>query len=265
VTPSKTVREPRKLVVIGDIHAQEAKFWHLLRRAGLADDEHRPTARLRDPATRLVLLGDLVHAKTRAAYAALIGESHYDEFHPPHLHRAEQAQEAFLGRLKAFCEAVPGQVVILMGNHDHSAATGDNGPLRSDDLAHLEWLPGYGSPLPEALRRWMLGWPSEVVFGGVHLAHVGPYPEHNRFDAGFYLENRRDWILEDRDLLAATPYRLGIYGHTPVRGGVHFASRGRALLLDMNGYRNEYAFLELTLTEGGPCLELQGCFFSERL
>lgn len=262
MTAPSPAHAPRKLIVVGDIHAQEAKLWTLLQRAGLADAAGGPTDALRDPAVRLVLLGDLVHAKTRAGYAALIGEGHYDEFHPPHLQRAERAQEAFLGRFKAFCDRVPGQVILLMGNHDHSAATGDNGPLRSDDLTHLEWLPGYGSPLPDELRDWILSWPAEAVFGGVHLAHVGPHPEHNRYDAGFYLEGRRDWILEDRDLVTRQGYRLGVYGHTPVRGGVHFASRGRALLLDMNGYRDEYAFLEVTLTDEGPSLEVQGCFFS---
>jgi len=251
-----------QLVVVGDIHAQEGKFWRILREAGLADEACQPTPKLRDPEVKLILLGDLVHAKSREAYGRLIGAESYDEFHPPHLRRAEAAQEAFLGRVKGFTERVPGQVVTLMGNHDFSAVSGE-GPLRSDDLSHLEWQPLYGGALAPELRDWIRSWPYEVVFGGLHFAHVGPLSEHNRFDAGFYLENRRTWILEDRDFLAATPYRFGVYGHTPVRGGVHFASRGRALLLDMNGYGEEYGYLTVTLTGDSYHLKVQGLFFDE--
>ena len=70
---------------------------------------------------------------------------------------------------------------------------------------------------------------------------------------------RRNW---------AASYRgeaLVVYGHTPVRGGAHFASRGRALLLDMNGYGDEYAYLTLTFAGAEVGLELRGVFFSMAL
>ena len=66
-------------------------------------------------------------------------------------------------------------------------------------------------------------------------------------------------------MLAQTPYRFGVYGHTPVRGGVHFASQGRALLLDMNGVGDEYAYLTITDLAGETKLELHGVFFSTTL
>lgn len=253
----------RKLVVIGDIHAQSEKFWHILDEAGLLVDACQPAPELIDGTTHLILLGDLVHAKTRAQYAALIG-SPFDEHHPPDIEKAEAAQEAFLRAVKTFCERAPGGMTILLGNHDHNALTGDEGVLRTDTLSHLEWRAS-GRALPDDLAAWLATWPSELVVDDLHFAHVGPKPEHNRYDAGFYLENRRDWILEPRDVLAETPYRFGVYGHTPVRGGVHFASQGRALLLDMNGVGDEYAYLTLILSEGEVGLELRGRFFSTTL
>jgi hypothetical protein len=253
------------LVVVGDIHAQAAKLWRILREADLADDATRPTDRLTGAGEiRLVLLGDLVHAKTRERYGDLIGVKRYDEYNPRHLRLAEEAQAAFLDDVRAFQALVPeGRMVILLGNHDHNAVADDQGPLRTDDVSHLEWKPSYGTPLPEHLRTWISGWPTELAVEGLHLAHVGPLPEHNRYDNGFYLENRRRWIYEERDFLAGTPHRLGVYGHTPVRGGVNIASQGRAVLLDTNGHGEEYVYLDVQVTQEGYRLRMRGLFFDE--
>jgi hypothetical protein len=253
------------LVVVGDLHAQAAKFWRILREADLATDERTPTDRLTgDNDVRLVLLGDLVHAKSRERYADLIEVRKYDEYNPRHLEKAEQAQAAFLGDVRDFQRLVPeGRMVILLGNHDHNAISDEQGPLRTDDVSHLEWKPNYGRPLPDDLRAWIAGWPAEHVVEGLHLAHVGPRPEHNTYDNGFYLENRRRWIYDERDYLEGTPYRLGIYGHTPVRGGVNIASQGRAILLDTNGHGEEYVYLDVHLGEAGYHLRMRGLFFDE--
>ena len=253
------------LVVIGDIHAQADKFWHMLQESSLAGEGRRPAERLLSAKARLVLLGDLVHAKTREHYSRLARVKQYDEFNPRHLERAEAAQIAFLREVKAFHEQVPEQMTILMGNHDYNAITADQGPLRTDDLTHLEWKEGYGGTLPDDLSAWIDSWPFEVVFDGIHLAHVGPRKEHNTFDNGFYLENRRRWIYDDQDFLADTPYRLGIYGHTPVRGGVNIASQGRAILLDTNGHADEYSFLEVDVAEERYRLKMRGLFFDETI
>lgn len=250
---------PHKLVVVGDVHAQVGKFWGILRAAGLLGDDG-PTAELADGRTHLILLGDLVHAKTREHYAALIGERTFDEYDPAQVQRAERAEEAFLRDVKRFCDRAPGGVTILLGNHDYNALTGEAGVLRTDDLAHLEWRAS-GRRLPEDLAAWLATWPTEHAVGDLHFAHVGPKPEHNRYDGRFYLEGRRDWILEPRDLLAETPYRFGVYGHTPVRGGAHFASQGRALLLDTNGVGDEYSYLVVKLGER-TVLELHGLFLN---
>jgi hypothetical protein len=255
-----------QLFVVGDIHVQEEKFWTILEEAGLVDAEHRPTPLLESEETRLVLLGDLVHAKSRERYAALAGVERYDEYSPEHLVRVESAQEAFLFRVKALVDSLPeGKVAILMGNHDYNAITPEQGPLRTEDIVHLEWKEGYGGGLHPELAGWILSWPHELIIAGIHLAHVGPLPEHNRYDAGFYIENRRRWIYEERDLLAETSYRLGIYGHTPVRGGVNIASQGRAILLDTNGHGNEYCYLKIMIGDHSYRLEMKGLFFDERI
>ena len=251
------------LVVIGDIHTQAAKLWTMLREAGLADAEHRPTERFRDPNLKLILLGDLVHAKSRERYSALTGVLAYDEHNPEHLARAEAAQVSFLREVKAFQDAVGEQMVILMGNHDFNAVSSEQGPLRTDDISHLEWTQGYGSELEPELRAWIAAWPFQIIIDGVHLAHVGPLSEHNSYDSGFYLENRRRWIYENRNFLAETPYHLGVYGHTPVRGGVNVASQGRAILLDTNGHGEEYCYLTVDTGEQSYHVKMRGLFFDE--
>lgn len=243
---------------------QAGKLWRMLREAGLADEGRRPTPELLAEGVQLVLLGDMVHPKSRERYADLINVRRYDEYNPRHLERAEKAQVDFLRDVKGFQDRLPaGRMTILMGNHDFNAVHPDQGPLRTDDVSHLEWKAGYGAELDPMLRDWILSWPYELVIDGVHLAHVGPLPEHNTYDNGFYLENRRRWIYEERDFLEGTPYRLGVYGHTPVRGGVNIASQGRAILLDTNGYQDEYSFLDIDLQADRYRLKMRGLFFDE--
>ena len=253
------------VIVVGDIHTQAEKLWRILPESGCADDALEPAARLveRDD-TRLVLLGDLVHAKSRQRYADLVNVRRYDEYNPRHLKAAEAAQESFLYDVRRFQAALPeGRVTILMGNHDFNAVSDEQGPLRTDDVSHLEWKPNYGTALPDDLQAWIRAWPSEVVIDGLHLAHVGPLPEHNTYDNAFYLENRRRWIYEEEDVMEHTPHRLGVYGHTPVRGGVNIASQGRAVLLDTNGHGDEYTYLDVRIDDDGYHLRMRGLFFDE--
>ena len=253
-----------RVVIVGDIHAQVEKFWRVLIEAGLADEKRVPTKRLLGGDIQLVLLGDLVHAKSRERYAELTNVQIYDEFNPEHLRKAELVQENFLREVKAFQDALPaGAMHILMGNHDFNTIDQEQGPLRTDDVSHLEWKGVSGSSLDKDLFDWIRSWPKEMEIEGLHLAHVGPYPEHNTYDEGFYVENRRRWIYEDRDFLKDTPCRLGIYGHTPVRGGVNIASQGRAILIDTNGYLDEYTYLEIKICRGQYRLRMRGLFFDE--
>jgi len=255
-----------RIVVIGDLHTQEAKLWRIMDEAGLRAPDGGPADDLLEGRLRLVLLGDLVHAKSREQYAFLAGVESYDEFDPSHLRRAERTQETFLRHVAAFLAPVPDDIAtILLGNHDFNAISRTQGPLRSDDVSHLEWKPGYGSDLPEDLAAWIASWPRELVVDGVHFAHVGPKPEHNEYDTSFYLENRRRWIYDDVDVLEGTPYRLGVYGHTPVRGGLNLASQGRALLLDGNGHQDEYVWCELDTGAEGIRVRLRGLVFDETL
>lgn len=252
-----------QLTVIGDIHTQAHKLWRMLREAGIADAERQPTeGALADDAWRLILLGDVVHAKTREMYSLLAGVDDYDEYNPEHRRAAELSQEAFLRELRDFQAALPaGRLVILMGNHDFNAITAGQGPLRTGEITHLEWKED--RQLPADLREWIAGWPHEHSEAGVHFAHVGPLQEHNTYDQDFYLENRRSWLMEDRDFLADTPYRLGVYGHTPVRGGLNLASQGKAILLDTNGSGDEYSWLRIEASEHDYRINLQGLYFDE--
>lgn len=252
-----------RIVVIGDIHTQAGKLWQMLGEAGLLGDERQPSEAFLSSDTRLVLLGDLVHAKSRERYAELIGVPRFDEYNPQHIAKAEQRQEAFLKEVKAFQDAAGERMSILMGNHDFNAVHPEQGPLRTDDVGHLEWKEGHGGTLPKDLATWIRGWPFEVVTEDIHFAHVGPLKKHNTYDNGFYLENRRRWIYEEKDFLETTPYRLGVYGHTPVRGGVNIASQGRAILLDTNGHGDEYTYLEIEVSEGQYRLKMRGFFFDE--
>ena len=96
----------------------------MLREAGLADERNKPTDVLREGDVRLVLLGDLVHAKSRERYADLINVRRYDEYNPRHLEKAEKAQERFLREVKGFQDRLPhGSMTIIMGNHDFNAVT----------------------------------------------------------------------------------------------------------------------------------------------
>lgn len=253
-----------RLVVIGDIHAQRKKFWRILQKAELCDPDRKPAQDLVDGTIQLILLGDLVHAKSRERYAELTGMSKFDEYDPGHIRRAEAAQEAFLREVKGFGDALPASAVtILMGNHDFNAAHPEQSPLRTDDVTHLEWKRGYGGELDPRLREWILSWPHEHVHEALHFAHVGPFEQHNTYDNSFYLENRRRWIYDEHDFLEDTPHRLGVYGHTPVRGGVNIASQGRAILLDTNGYQDEHCWLEIDVSEDRYRLRMQGLFFDE--
>ncbi|MCA9836023.1 MAG: metallophosphoesterase [Trueperaceae bacterium] len=255
-----------RIVVIGDIHTQSEKLWRMLRESGLADADGRPEQSFREDDSKLVLLGDLVHAKSRERYAEIAKVLRYDEYNPEHLIAAEQAQEAFLTEIKAFYDQLPaGKMIILMGNHDYNAVYQEQGPLRTDDVSHLEWRDVSQRELEPELRNWILDWPFEYELEGIHFAHVGPLKEHNTYDNDFYLLNRRRWIYEDRDYLMDSPYRLGVYGHTPVRGGVNIASQGRAILLDTNGYGEEYSYLEIVPLKNKYKLKMRGLFFDEEI
>lgn len=247
------------VVVIGDIHAQEGKLWRMLVESGSMTSEGRPSALMESGRLVAVLLGDLVHPKSREAYAELIGVSEYVEFEAELVARAAAAQEEFLRRVRAFQDACPvGGLRIILGNHDHDALHPDEGPIQSDDVIHFEWKRDRSPPLAADLVEWIAGFEPEVVIDNLHFAHNGPLPEHNTYGDFFYREDRRRWIREDRDFLAEIGRDFGIYGHTPVRGGLTLASKGRAMLIDLNGQGEEYAFLKIDLGPRGRRMRLHG-------
>lgn len=252
-----------RIVVVGDIHTQAAKLWRILKEAGLADEPAQASQSFLEDDTQLILLGDLVHAKGREQYAKLTGVTRYDEYNPEHVEKAEKQQEIFLKEVKAFQEQARHKITIIMGNHDYNAVHNEQGPLRSDDVSHLEWRDITNRALEPELKLWIKSWPYEYSLEGIHFAHVGPLKEHNTYDNDFYLHNRRRWIYEDKDYMDATPYKIGVYGHTPVRGGVNIASKGRAILLDANGYADEYMYLDVQVNDKNYNVKMRGLVFDE--
>ena len=110
------------------------------------------------------------------AFSELTGVREFDEYNPEHLRLAEQRQEEFLYEVKAFQDALPeGRMVILMGNHDFNAVT-SQGPLRTDDVTHLEWKEG--AALPQDLFDWISSWPYELVESGMLDPHVTKVAHH---------------------------------------------------------------------------------------
>jgi len=231
----------------------------MLAESGAMTPQKEPSALMEDGRLVAVLLGDLVHPKSREAYAKLIGVPEYVEVEAELVARAVAAQEEFLRRVRDFQDACPVDGLrIILGNHDHDALHPDEGPIQSDDVIHFEWKRDRSPLLAADLVEWIAGFEPEVVIDNMHFAHNGPLPEHNTYGESFYREDRRRWIREDRDFLAEIGRDFGVYGHTPVRGGLSLASKGRAMLLDLNGHGEEYAFLKVDLTPRGRRMRLHG-------
>jgi hypothetical protein len=154
-------------------------------------------------------------------------------------------------------------MTVLLGNHDHNAIDDEQGPLRTDDVSHLEWKAAYGGELPEDLRTWIATWPRELALEGCTSRTSARWPSTTPTTRA---STSRTAVAGSTR--SATPSRArrtasGIYGHTPVRGGVNIASQGRAILLDTNGHGEEYAYLEIEVAPAGYRLRMRGLFFDE--
>lgn len=227
-----------RIVAVGDLHANLPALWRILRAEGLADAGLRPTEELLSGRAHLVLLGDLVHPKTPRDYERLTGLSPFNPLDPNHLRLAAGAQIRELFRLKAFQEAAQGQVTILLGNHDEAVLRGEP-ILGNQHLKHLEFHPEHGGrPLPEALRAWMAGFPREVVFHGVHFAHVGPVPWLQEYNELFYAQSEpKTWWFRTPDYVERMGYRFGVYGHVPMKEGILLKERFALIdALDLGEY-----------------------------
>ncbi len=230
-----------RIVAIGDVHAEYGKLWRALRHAGAATAQYLPTPALLAGHLRVVLIGDLVHPKTRDAYTRLTGLDPYDPRNPEHLDRAAREQIRALSRIKHFSEQAGGFVVVLRGNHDQAALDHKFLLGNASGIEHAEFDPERGGrPLPQPLAEWLGGLPKEFVIDGIHFAHVGPAPWLQEYDDMFYQSKEpKQWWFTHPDYLARAGYRFGVYGHTMMKQGIRvFEQHGFALIdaLDLGQY-----------------------------
>lgn len=223
-----------KFIAIGDVHADWGSLWAALRAAYAVDAGGAPTAPLVAGHFQVVLMGDLVHPKSRADYARLAGKADFDFANADHLFLAARAQVQHLERLKAFTEAANGHVHILLGNHDDAVLNTNYLLGTGAGIVHTEFDPARGGVhLPEHLRAWFASFARELRVGNVQFAHVGPLPSMAYYDDLFYSDHtHKTWWREQPDLVRLSGVRFGVYGHTQMQGGIYVHDDGEFAMID---------------------------------
>ena len=244
-----------KVIAIGDVHADWDTLWQALRAASCLGLDGLPTPPVRAGAYQVILIGDLVHPKSAAGYAHLTGLDPFDPLEPEHVRLAARAQLGPLEQLWAYQQAAPHAVHILLGNHDAAALDPRFLLGTGGGLTHPEFDPEHGGlPLPPHLHAWMSSFPREVRLGGVQFAHVSPLPQHVHYDDLFYSDrSSKTWFRDTPEYVTMAGLGFGVYGHTPVEGGVrlHRDDRGRPLFALIDAL-HEREYLELLWDEGEP-------------
>lgn len=212
-----------KLIAVGDVHGQWAELWRALRAAGLARGVGEPTSSLTEGRTQLVLSGDLVHYKDAQGYARAVGEETFDASDLRQLRRAAKVQIRELYRFKSYMERSRGAVSVILGNHDEVALNRRYTLMTRGGLEHSEFDSAKGGlALPAELRGWMAGFPRQKIVGGVHFAHAGPLAGMQHYDDFFYHDpDTRGWWRDKPELAQQSGCRFGVYGHTPLSGGIY--------------------------------------------
>lgn len=245
----------RKFIAIGDVHADWDTLWQALRAANCLGADGLPTPPVRTGTYQVVLIGDLVHPKSAAGYARLTGLDPFDPRDAEHLRRAVHAQVGPLEQLRAYQQAAPHAVHIVLGNHDAAALDPQFLLGTGAGLTHPEFDPAHGGwPLPPQLQAWISGFPREVRVGGVQFAHVSPLPQHSHYDDLFYSDrSSKTWFRDTPEYVAMAGLAFGVYGHTPVEGGVqvHRDERGRPSFALIDAL-HEREYLEVLWDDGEP-------------
>lgn len=242
-----------KFMAFGDVHADFDTLWSALRGASCADGHFRPTPPVRAGLFQVVIIGDLVHPKNEREYARLTGLPHFDPHDPAHLLLAARAQMAGLERLRAYHEAAPHAVHLLLGNHDDAVLNDTYTLGTSGGLAHLEFGPQWGGVgLPDHLRAWMSGFPREIRVGGVQFAHVSPLPAHAHYDDLFYGDpGTKRWFRQTPEYVDLAGLDFGVYGHTQMDGGILLDRQNRFAMIDALPNR-EYLELMIDIGAAAP-------------
>lgn len=229
----------QKFIAIGDVHADFGAMWAALRAAYAADSDGQPTAPLRAGHFQVVLIGDLVHPKSRSDYARVSGKPEFDFVNSDHLFLAARTQVQQLERLRAFAEAARGNVHILLGNHDDAVLNTSYLLGTGAGVIHTEFDPKRGGVyLPEHLRAWFRTFPRELRVGHLQFAHVGPMPAMGHYDDLFYADHtHKTWWRDTPELVRAAGLRFGVYGHTQMQGGILLHESGDFAMIDALGSR----------------------------
>jgi len=224
----------QKFIAIGDIHADWSTLWAALRASYAADAQGNPTPPLRAGLFQVVLIGDLVHPKSRSEYARIANKGDFDFANPDHLALAAEAQVTQLERLKGFVDAAGGNVHVILGNHDDAILNTHFLLGTGGGVIHTEFDPNRGGvPMPEHLKAWFATFPRELRVGNLQFAHVGPMPSMGYFDDLFYSDHmHKTWWRDQPELVRASGVRFGVYGHTQMQGGIYVSPDGDFAMID---------------------------------
>lgn len=239
----------RKFIALGDVHADYQTMWAALRAASCVDAAGLPTPPVRSGMYQVVLIGDLVHPKSEADYARLIGAEEFSVSDPMHLLRAARAQVSELERLRAYHAAAPHAVHLVLGNHDDAVLDGEYLLGTVGGLVHVEFDPQRGGVmLPQDLREWFGGFLRELRLGRVQFAHVGPLPAMTYYDDLFYGDHsHKRWWHESPEYVELAGLAFGVYGHTQFKDGILINHTARFAMIDALSQRE---YLEIILDDG---------------
>lgn len=239
-----------KVIAVGDVHADYGRLWAALRAAYAADASGRPTPPVLDGRYRVVLVGDLVHAKSLSAYEELTGLSPYNPRDATHLQAASRAQARELERVRDYADESGGTVTVLLGNHDAAALDHRHVLGTGMGLVHLEFDASAGGlELPVGVSAWMRTWPGELRLHGVQFAHAGPLPGMASYDDFFYGDpDTKTWWQHKPGLVRDAGFDFGVYGHTVMPQGVYLEPEGRFAMIDALDRRQ---YLEVLFRDDG--------------
>jgi hypothetical protein len=197
---------------------------------------------------QVVFMGDLVHPKSGADYARLIGTDEFNPADPMHLLRAARAQVSELERLRSYQAAAPQAVHIILGNHDDAVLDGDYLLGTVGGLVHVEFDPKRGGVmLPLDLREWFSSFLRELRLGRVQFAHVGPLPAMTHYDDLFYGDHsHKRWWYDSPEFVEMAGLAFGVYGHTQFKDGILIDHSARFAMIDALSQRE---YLEIILDD----------------
>ncbi len=243
----------RKFLAFGDVHADFDTLWAALRSASCVDAQFMPTPPVQSGLFQVVLIGDLVHPKNEQEYARLSNVYRFNVKDPEHLLLAALEQIRQLERLKAYCDAAPNSVHVILGNHDDAVLNTNFVLGTSGGLVHVEFDPERGGiKLPDHLHAWMSAFPREIRVGGVQFAHVSPLPTHLYYDDLFYSDHSsKRWFKETPEYVAMAGLSFGVYGHTQIEEGILLDQENKFAMIDAMQAR-EYLELLIDTNQDDP-------------